>query len=375
MKIKLWDPFPVCPPELAKELFPPLRKGWKRAKKSFISKTYVHFPLPRNQKTWQVADFVGQFGVYLRHRIQASRWERLSTLGTVVLCLFALMKSLYLDSKGSLSVCAEHFSTSPWWLSPSSGFHLVKGCLLASQKELSGHFAVVLCLSWFLWKASLFWICWVLLNSLSVLQNKGLCQERYKGSLWSAGSPFLLARASVMHIFPLLVACTSLLHCLYHSNSGLTPDECCTLWATRHGRTGYIWRESSQIIFLIEGFWPCKQFPGKKKNPTNLWHFPWRALLMNVLSIFAVWWPSGVFGGGYATYKPGNLYFHCQVLIMMSTQPLYRLASQSQGASTPSAAAPGLMESLKHPDSAILKHISVSCGFICHSLALTSHIF
>lgn len=33
MKIKLWDPFPVCPPELAKELFPPLRKGWKRAKK------------------------------------------------------------------------------------------------------------------------------------------------------------------------------------------------------------------------------------------------------------------------------------------------------------------------------------------------------
>lgn len=145
---------------------------------------------------------------------RASRWERLSTLGTVVLCLFAAMKSLYLDRKGSLSVCAEHFSTSPCWLSPSSGFRLVRSCLLASQNELSGHFALTLCLSWFLWKASLSWMCWILLNSFSVLQDKGLCQERYKGSLWSAGSPFLLARASVMHIFPLLVACTSLLHCL-----------------------------------------------------------------------------------------------------------------------------------------------------------------
>lgn len=276
------------------------------------------------------------------------------------------MKSLYLDRKGSLSVCAEHFSTSPWWSSPSSGFHLVRSRLLAHQKELSGHFALALCFSWFLWKASLFWVCWILLNSSSVLWDKGLCQERYKGSLWSAGSPFLLARASVMHIFPLLAACTSLLHRLYRSNSRLTPDECCTLWATRHGRTGYTRRESSQIIFLIEGFWPCKQFPGKKnknkKNPKNRWHFPWWALLVNVLSIFPVWWPSGVFRGGYTTYKPGNLYLHCQVLIMMSTSPLYRLASQSQGASTPSAAAPGLMSSLQHPERAILKHISdISC--------------
>lgn len=268
MKIKPWVPFPVCPSELAKELFPPLRKGWKRAKKSFLSKAWVHSPLPRNQKPWQEADFVRQFGVYLR-----LRWERLwaeDSGDSVVLCFFAVMKSLYLDRKGPLSVCAEHFSTNPRWLSPFSRLHLVRSCLLASQKELSGHFALVLCLSWFLWKASLFWVWWTLLNSFSVLQDEDLCQERYKGTLWSAGSPFLLARASVMHIFPLLVACTSLLHCLYHSNSGLTADECCTLWATRLGRTGYIWRESSQIIFLVEGFWPRKQFLGKKKIKKRL---------------------------------------------------------------------------------------------------------
>lgn len=73
-------------------------------------------------------------------------------------------------------------------------------------------------------------------------------------------------------------------------------------------------------FFLLKDFGHVNSFQEKKKKkPTNLWHFPWQVLLMNVLSIFAVWWPSGVFGGGYATYKPGNLYFHCQVLIMMST--------------------------------------------------------
>lgn len=65
---------------------------------------------------------------------------------------------------------------------------------------------------------------------------------------------------------------------------------------------------------------------------------------MNILSIFPVWWPSEVFIGGYTIYKPGNLYFHCQVLIMMYTYTLYSLASQSQWPSSTSAAAPGLME-------------------------------
>lgn len=65
---------------------------------------------------------------------------------------------------------------------------------------------------------------------------------------------------------------------------------------------------------------------------------------MNVLSFFPVWWPSEVFIGEYTIYTPGNLYFHCQALIMMWTYTLYSLASQSEWPSTTSAAAPGLKE-------------------------------
>lgn len=92
------------------------------------------------------------------------------------------------------------------------------------------------------------------------------------------------------------------------------------------------------------------------------WHFPWWALLMNVLSIFLVWWPSEVFIGGYTIYKPGYLYFHCQALIMMWTYTLHRLAGLSRWSSATRAAVPGLMERTQDLVSVILNCINSICA-------------
>lgn len=89
------------------------------------------------------------------------------------------------------------FSTRLEWLSSFLAWHdlvLLQVSLLGFQKELSVCFALVLCFYWFFGKTSPFWIFWILLNSFSVLCDKGLCQERYKGSLWCVGNPFLLVR-------------------------------------------------------------------------------------------------------------------------------------------------------------------------------------
>jgi len=101
--------------------------------------------------------------------------------------LFGSMESLYLDG------AVVHGRARPQWL--SSFWH----DLILSEVSLSGflkgfsiHFAPVLCFDWFLWRTSFFWIHWMLLNGFSVLCDKSLCQERYKGTLWCIGNPFHL---------------------------------------------------------------------------------------------------------------------------------------------------------------------------------------
>lgn len=111
----------MCLAELAKELFPPLGKSGKGLKKALFPRHKFTFPcqeiksLGKRQILLVIVEFLSGTGC----RPAGERGCGLRTLGTVVLCLFAEMKSLCLDRKGSLSVCAEHFSTSPWWLSPS----------------------------------------------------------------------------------------------------------------------------------------------------------------------------------------------------------------------------------------------------------------
>lgn len=202
MKIKLWDRFPVCPSELAKQLFPLLGNScWKRIKKKkdlFPRKGFTFHSQEIKRTGYRFCQLVLGLSQRQDAGLAGERAScELNALVTVVFCLFGLVKSLYLDRKGSLSVCVVHLSTRPWWLSSFLAWHdliLSAVSLLDFQKELSVHFALLLCFYWFFWKASLFRIRWILLNSFSVLCDKGLCQERYKGSLWCIGNPFLLVR-------------------------------------------------------------------------------------------------------------------------------------------------------------------------------------
>lgn len=236
MKIKLWDCFPVCPSELAKQLFPPLRNScWKGIKKNLFPRKEFTFHSQEIKRTGNRHILSISFGLVSKAGFRVSRWDSQlwveHSCGCGFLPLWFDEKPLFGQERFTFSMCCTLQYTTLvviFFLGPALS-HFVRSQFVRLSKGAQCPLCTGSLFYWFFWKANLFWICWILLNSFSVLCDKGLCQERYKGRLWCVGNPFLLVRHSVMHIFPLLVACTSLLHCLYYSNSSLTQNECCTL--------------------------------------------------------------------------------------------------------------------------------------------------